>query len=183
MVSDQPSLWAMHDHLMRWDPIVHATVDETCCKVFNLTFDQMLLRNPRFIAEQTPRHVPAPSILVPALHLVFDTFGDALDVKTKLPLFNAEACHKADAVLELARQGYLSDIDGVSLYERAGIDKYGLQKWKCLRGTNNVEGGPYGDIYRKFGALHGTSQLTNNIYILLLILLNWKLVPDSQLTV
>ena len=26
---------------------------------------------------------------------------------------------------------------------------------KCVRGTNKVEGGPHGDIYRKFGALHG----------------------------
>ena len=40
------------------------------------------------------------------------------------------------------------------MYEKAG-DVYGLQKWKCVRGTNNVEGGPHGDIYRKFGALHG----------------------------
>ncbi|PBK95025.1 hypothetical protein ARMGADRAFT_1028461 [Armillaria gallica] len=41
------------------------------------------------------------------------------------------------------------------LYEKAGIDQFGLQKWRCLWGTNKVEGGPYGDIYRKFGALHG----------------------------
>ena len=125
-------LRAMRDHLMRWDPAIHATVDETCRRVFKLSFDQMLLRNPHFIAERTPCHVPALSILVPALCLVFDTFGNALDVKTNLPLFNAEAHRKANAVLELARQGYLSDIEGVSLYERAGIDKYGLQKWKCL---------------------------------------------------
>ena len=150
-----PFLRAMRDHLMRWDPVIRATVDETCRKVFKLSFDQMLLQNPRFIAERTPRHVPAPSILVPALRLVFDTFGNALDVKTNLPLFNAEAHRKANTVLELARQGYLSDIEGVSLYERAGVDKYGLQKWKCLQGINNVEGGPHGDIYRKFGALHG----------------------------
>ncbi|KAF8958387.1 hypothetical protein BDZ97DRAFT_2047280 [Flammula alnicola] len=150
------------DHLLRWDPIARASVDETCRKVFNLTFDQMLIQNPRFIAERTPRHVPAPSILVPALHLVFETFGNALDVKTNLPLFNADAHHKAKAVLVLARQGYLSDIEGVSLYERAGIDKYGLQKWKCLRGTNNVEGGPHGDIYQKFGALHAGPRLTVN---------------------
>ena len=26
---------------------------------------------------------------------------------------------------------------------------------KRLRGTNNVKGGPHGDSYRKFGALHG----------------------------
>ncbi|KAH9478811.1 Werner Syndrome-like exonuclease [Psilocybe cubensis] len=147
-------LRAMRDHLMRWDPKIRVTVDEACQKHFNLTFEQMLLRNPRFIAERTPRYVPSPSILVPALKLVFETYGNALDVKTGLPLFSADAQQKANAVIELAREGYLSDIEGVVLYERAGIDKYGLQKYKCLRGTNNVEGGPHGDIYRKFGALH-----------------------------
>ena len=117
----------------------------------------MLVRNPRFIAERTPRYVPPPSVLVPALTHVFKTFGDAIDVKSGAPLFSSEARKKANAVLELARQGYLSDVEGVALYERAGVDKYGLQKWKCLRGTNNVEGGPHGDIYRKFGALHGAN--------------------------
>ena len=62
---------------------------------------------------------------------------------------------KAAAVQELACQGYLSDVPDIPMYEGAGIDQYGLQKWKCLRGTNKVEGGPHGDIYQKFGALHG----------------------------
>lgn len=122
----------------------------------------MLIRNPRFIAVRTPRFVPPPSVLVPALQHVFDTFGDALDAKTGIPLFNKEAKKKADAVVELARQGYLSDVDGIAMYESAGMDKYGLQKWKCLRGTNNVEGGPHGDIYRKFGALNAGPRLSVN---------------------
>jgi len=79
--------------------------------------------------------------------------------KKNEPLFSKQAWIKAKAVLELAHQGYLSDIDGVPMYEKAGIDKYGLQKWRCLQGTNNVEGGPHGDIYHKFGALDGKSFL------------------------
>jgi CRISPR-associated Cas5-like protein len=148
-------LRALRDHLMRWDPAVQAVVDETCRRIFKLTFDEMLVRNPRFIAARTPRHVPPPSVLVPAIQHVYRTFGNALDAKTSLPLFSKQAWLKANAVLELAREGYLSDVNGVVLYEKAGIDKYGLQKYKCLRGTNKVEGGPHGDIYRKFGALHG----------------------------
>ena len=148
-------LRALRDHIMRWDPKYRGLVDQTCRDVFKLTFDQMLARNPRFIAERTPRYVPPPSVLVASITHVFNTFGNALDAKTNLPLFTAQAWEKATAVLELARQGYLSDNPGVVLYEKAGVDKYGLQKWKCLRGTNNVEGGPHGDIYRKFGAVHG----------------------------
>jgi hypothetical protein len=120
-----------------------------------MTFDQTLARYPRFIAARTPRYVPSPSVLVPALKHVFDTFANLVDATSGSPLFNNVARQKAAAVLELAREGYLSDIDGIVLYEKAGIDKWGLQKYQCLWGTNKVEGGPHGDIYRKFGALNG----------------------------
>ncbi|KAF8190775.1 hypothetical protein BJ912DRAFT_1058509 [Pholiota molesta] len=138
---------SLRDHIMQWDPKIRAT---------------MLVRNPRFIMERTPRYVPPPSILVPAISHVFNTFGNASDAKTGAPLFNKVAWQKANAVLDLARQGYLSDNTDIVLYEKAGVDKHGLQKWKCLRGTNNVEGGPHGDIYRKFGALHAGPRLTVN---------------------
>ena len=150
-------LSSLRDHLMRWDPAIRAIVDKTCQKVYNISFDEMLLRNPRYIKARTPRYVPVPSVLVPAIEHVYNMYRNALDAKTNTPLFSKQAWQKANAVLELARQGYLSDLEGVVLYERAGIDKHGLQLWKCLRGTNKVEGGPHGDIYRKFGALHGKS--------------------------
>lgn len=146
---------ALRDHIMRWDPAIRKNVDATCRRVFNLSFDQMLARSPRYIMERTPRYVPPPSVLVPAIRHVFDTFGNARDAKTGAPLFNDTAWQKAHAVLDLARQGYLSDNSDIVLYEKAGVDENGLQKWKCMRGTNSVEGGPHGDIYRKFGALHG----------------------------
>ena len=148
-------LRTLRDHIMRWDPTARATVDRVCCTVFQLSFDQMLIRNPRFIAAHTPHYVPPPSVLVPAIQKVANTFGNSLDAKTGLPLFSKLAWAKMDAVVDLARQGYLSDMDGVILYEKAGVDKYGLQKYRCMRGTNNVEGGPHSDIYKKFGALHG----------------------------
>jgi hypothetical protein len=148
-------LRALRDHVLRWDPVSRSNVDQACRRHFNLTFDQMLARNPRFIAERTPRHVPSPSILVAAIEHVYQMFENAIDAKTGAPLFTEQLRAKADAVLELAREGYLSDVIGVPMYEKAGVDRYGMQKWKCLRGTNNVEGGPHGDIYRKFGALHG----------------------------
>ena len=148
-------LRALRDHVLRWDPVSRSNVDQACQRHFNLTFNQMLARNPRFIAERTPRHVPSPSILVSAIEHVYQMFEKAIDAKTGALLFTEQLRAKADAVLELAREGYLSDVIGVPMYEKAGVDRYGMQKWKCLRGTNNVEGGPHGDIYRKFGALHG----------------------------
>ena len=155
-----PFLCALRDHMMRWDPAIRKTVDKVCRRVFDLTFDQMLLKNPCFIAARTPCHVPAPSVLVPAIKHVYETFGDALDVRTQQPLFSELAWQKANAVLDLAQEGYLSDLDGITMYEKDGFDQYGLQKWKCIRGTNKVEGGPHGDIYRKFGALNGMYCIT-----------------------
>ena len=147
-------LRALRDHMLHWDPVAREQVDKVCCKSFHITFDQMLQRNPRWIKERTPRYAPSPSVLVRAIQFVINTFANAVDARGN-PLFSKLTGQKANSVLELAREGYLSDIQDVALYEKAGVDKYGLQKWKCTRGTNSVEGGPHGDIYRKFGALHG----------------------------
>ncbi len=147
-------LHALRDHIMQWDANARQKVDQVCHKHFNLTFDEMLAQNPHFIAERTPHHIPAPSVPVPAIEHVYSMFNKAIDAKTESPLFTKQVGLKAAAVLKLVCGGFLSDIDDVAMYEKAGIDKYGLQKWKCLRGTNNVEGGPHGDIYCKFGALH-----------------------------
>ncbi|KAK6981231.1 hypothetical protein R3P38DRAFT_3234489 [Favolaschia claudopus] len=155
-------LHALRDHIMRWDPSARGRVDKVCREVYGLTFDQMLARNPDYIKRRTPRHVPSPNVLVPMIQHIFNTFGNALDAKTQQPLFSPTAWQKANAVLELLREGYLSDLPGVAMYEHAGVDKHGLNLYKCLRGTNNVEGGPHGDIYRKFGALHAGPRLTVN---------------------
>ena len=56
------------------------------------------------------------------------------------------------------------------LYEHVGIDKHGLQLWKCLHGTDKVEGGPHGDIYRKFGA-HPFCSTTSQMLLMVLSLM------------
>ncbi|KAF7340497.1 3'-5' exonuclease domain-containing protein [Mycena sanguinolenta] len=155
-------LRTLRDHMMRWDPVIRARVDEVCRRVFKMGFDAMLLRHPRWIKTRTPRYVPAPSVLVPAIQHVYNVFGNARDAESGLPLFNKAGWQKANAVLELAREGYLSDPIGVVLYEKAGVDEHGLTLFNCTRGTNKLEGGPHGDIYRKFGALHAAPRLTVN---------------------
>ncbi|KAF5325696.1 hypothetical protein D9611_000435 [Ephemerocybe angulata] len=150
-----PFLRTLRDHILRWDPEARKQVDKICKKVFNLSFEAMLARNPRWITKRTPRYIPAPSVLVAAIEHVYSVFSNAKDAKTGEALFTPAVWEKANSLLELARLGYFSDLDDVPMYEKAGFDNHGLQLWKCLRGTNNVEGGPHGDIYRKFGALNG----------------------------
>jgi hypothetical protein len=140
---------------MRWDPELRLVVHKVCRQEFNVSIEVMLIRDPKFIKEHVPRYVPPHSVLIPAIRHVYDAFGNALDAETGRPLFDKKAWEKANAVLELARAGYLSDIPGVLVYERAGVDEYGPWKWTCRRGSNKLEGGPHSDIYRKFGALNG----------------------------
>ncbi|KAJ7814567.1 hypothetical protein B0H13DRAFT_1924776 [Mycena leptocephala] len=98
------------------------------------------------VDERTPRYVPPPNDLVPVIQHIYDVFGNALDAETQQPLFSKNAWQKANAV-----------------YEKAGVDEHGLDKWTCRLGTNKVEGERHGDIYRKFGALHGSwARLTVN---------------------
>ncbi|KAJ7667374.1 hypothetical protein B0H17DRAFT_1142779 [Mycena rosella] len=131
---------------------------------FGISFEvSMLSRHPDYIKRRTPRYVPPPrSVIVPAIEHIFNSYGNALDAQSGSPLFSEKTWQKANAVLELARQGYLSDIQGVPMYEKAGVDNHGLQKYDCKRGSNKVEGGPHGDIYRKFGALNAGPRLTVN---------------------
>ncbi|KAJ7865451.1 hypothetical protein B0H14DRAFT_2573877 [Mycena olivaceomarginata] len=46
---------------------------------------------------------------------------------------------KANAVLDLAREGYLSETVGVVLYEKAGVDQRGLTLFNCTRGPNKLQ--------------------------------------------
>ncbi|KAJ7925682.1 hypothetical protein B0H13DRAFT_2266228 [Mycena leptocephala] len=140
-------LRTLRDHMMRWDPAIRAKVDKIC-------LDQK--------ANSPLYNIPPPSILVPAIEHVFNFFGDARDAESGQPLFNNVAQQKAQAILELAGEGYLSDPHGVVLYEKAGVDQHGLDLWHSKRGTNKVEGGPHGDIYRKFAALRASVRLTVN---------------------
>lgn len=157
-----PFLRALRDHIFRWDPDARRRVDQVCRERFGLSFEAMLARNPDFVTKRTPRFIPSPSVLVAAIEHVYSVFENTKDAKTGEVLFTPLVREKAKSLLDLAREGYFSDLEDVPMYEKAGIDKYGLQKWRCLRGTNNVEGGPHGDIYRKFGALNGA--LTVRIY-------------------
>ena len=86
-------------------------------------------------------------------------------MKTNTPLLSKQAWQKANAVLELASQDYLSDLKGVVLYEQAGMDQHSFQLWKCLCDTNKVEGRPHGDIYCKFDAVNGKSHCHNMSFL------------------
>ncbi|CEP10632.1 hypothetical protein [Parasitella parasitica] len=62
-------------------------------------------------------------------------------------------------VTQSIRLGHLSDPVGVPLYFRVKEDKFGLTIYRCVRGTNSVEGGIHTNIIRKFGFYNASPDL------------------------
>lgn len=140
----------MRDIFFQWDPEVFKTVAQRCKEVLKVPIEVMIRRKFDWVTKWVPRRIPPPSILAKPLEQLFNEFGHLVDAKTQKTLFNEAAWKSAKPVVELAKSGCLTDVPDVAMYEKAGIDKNGFQKYRCLRGANKVEGGPHADIYRKF---------------------------------
>ena len=82
-----PFYCTLQNHIMRFDHESRKKVDSVCRKSFNLSFDQMLERSPRWVAERTPCYIPPPSVLVIAIQHVYAMFADAKDARTGDVLF------------------------------------------------------------------------------------------------
>ncbi|KAJ7194292.1 hypothetical protein GGX14DRAFT_378125 [Mycena pura] len=106
---------------------------------------------PKWLWRHCRRTVPPPEELYPLVHRVFMLYGPLKDAKTGLPLFNAAAWKIAKNILELVRNGYVSDVPGVVLYYLLGFDATagGLPIYRCIRGTNMVEGGVHTHLRAK----------------------------------
>ncbi|KAJ7205539.1 hypothetical protein GGX14DRAFT_568874 [Mycena pura] len=117
----------------------------------NLTWADMLRYKPKWLWRHCRRTVPPPEELYPLVHRVFMLYGPLKDAKTGLPLFNAAAWKIAKNILELVRNGYVSDVPGVVLYYLLGFDAKagGLPIYRCIRGTNMVEGGVHTHLRAK----------------------------------
>ncbi|KAG6808759.1 hypothetical protein H0H92_002998 [Tricholoma furcatifolium] len=108
-----------------------------------VTWDHMLRYNSSWLWRRCRRIVPPPEELYTLVHDVFMTWGPLKDAKTGLSLFNKAAWKVSKNILELVLHGYVSDPPSVSLYYIIGLDKRadGLPIYRCIRGTNLVEGG------------------------------------------
>ncbi|KAJ6545861.1 hypothetical protein DFH09DRAFT_1321402 [Mycena vulgaris] len=117
----------------------------------NLTWADMLRYKPKWLWRHCRRTVPPPEELYPLVHRVFMLYGPLKDAKTGLPLFNVAAWKIAKNILELVRNGYVSDVPGVALYILLGFDAKagGLPIYRCISGTNMVEGGVHTHLRAK----------------------------------
>ena len=150
--------WAFRDAIFVPDPLAKEQVSRVLLAK-GTTFDKQLASNPAWVHARVPRRIPTPQKLYPILRQLFAEYEDLLDARTKKPLFDSTAKEKKEGVLKDVLEGYLSDPPGIELYIAVGKDKDGLVVYRCLRGTNSVEGGVHQNIIRMFQSFNASPQL------------------------
>ena len=116
-----------------------------------LTFEERLDSNPDWIFERVRRFIPEPHTLEQQIKNVVELYKDKIDANTGKVLLDEAALKDVDAVVDGVRKGYYSDPPNESLYYEIGSDfNTGLKRYRCIRGTNSVEGSVHQKLARKF---------------------------------
>lgn len=141
-----------------------AAVDAALARL-HLSYETQIRTRPHWVLARVRRYVPAPEILLPRVAAVIKVYGTRKDVKTGQPLFNRKAWDVARNVLENIRLGYFSDPPDVNLYFCMRRDKYGLNVYRCARGTNAVEGGVHQNLIRRFSSFNISPRHACNLLL------------------
>lgn len=126
-----------------------------------ITWDRMVKARPSWISKRIRRTIPPPKQLYPVVAALFSHYGNSLDLKTGLKLFDKQCQSQAAKILDAISKGHISDPVGVPLYYTRRIDEFGLPVYRCVRGTNSLEGGVHTNIIRKFSMYNASPRLTN----------------------
>ncbi|KAG6891629.1 hypothetical protein C0992_001314 [Termitomyces sp. T32_za158] len=141
-----PFAQALRDSLLIPHPEDKARI-EAWLATRDLCWNDVLRLNPTWLWRRCRRTIPPPEILFPLVYDVFMTWGPLKDAKAQLTLFNDAAWKIAKNILELIRNGFISDPPGIPLYYIIGLDANGLPIYRCIRGTNSVEGGVHTHLH------------------------------------
>lgn len=126
----------------------------------NATFEEELEIRPEWILRRARRRVPPPTELYSRVKTVLDKFSALPNTPTGIPLLTAGAKKSAPEVLELIRRGFVSDPPDIELYVEQGRDADGLPLYRCLRGTNAVEG-LHSKLIKRFTAFNADPELVD----------------------
>lgn len=152
--------WAFRDALFVPDPVIKARIIEVlAARNPSTTYEEVLAKNPKWLFQRLPRRIPPPNELYPVIKELFDTYGHLIDAATGKPLFDEQVWQRAKGVLQAIRDGYVSDPADVELYVKESVDSEGLDKYRCLRGTNSVEGGCHQNLIRIFQCFNASPQI------------------------
>jgi hypothetical protein len=125
---------------------------ESVLRSKGLSFKEQYERNPSWILKRVRRKIPPPELLEKRIDAVVDRFKDDKykDPSTKKPLLSKEALASIKDQMDHVKKGCLSDIEGFSLYYIKGYDSEKLPLYRCIRGTNDLEGGVHQKLREKF---------------------------------
>lgn len=138
-----------------------ALVEQHLKKVKNTTWEDMMLKKSEWLLKRVRRYIPPPNVLYPRVKELFDTLGESVCSKSGNKLFDNKCKKAAKSALDLIKKGYVSDPLDVPMYYYANTDSYGLPTYRCIRGTNSVEGGVHMNMIRKFGSYNASPELTD----------------------
>lgn len=112
------------------------------------TYEQLRNQDSLWVSQRCKHIIPAPEKLYPLVSRVFRTYGPMIDPTSKKPLFSLDNWKTAKNILDLIRNGFVSDPPGIALYTMIGLDKKngGLPRYRCSHGTNATEGGVHKHI-------------------------------------
>ena len=82
-----------------------------------------------------------PEDLIQPVYDVLLTYGPIKCADSKKPLFDEQSWNEAKNFLETIAKGYVSDPPNMSMYYPRYRDADGLVVYRCIRGTNILEGG------------------------------------------
>ena len=107
------------------------------------TFEQLQAKRPDWLWRHCCHIIPPPSLLFPLVEKIFLTYEPLKDAATGLTLFASHHWKTAKQILELIRQGFISDPPGIPFYTIICLDSAAgkLPIYRCSRGTNFTEGG------------------------------------------
>jgi hypothetical protein len=151
----RPFAHALRDAIFLPDPEDKVAVEAVLAKK-NISFEQKVLYKSDWVWQRVKWLVPPSEILTPHVMHVLQKFGPLKDAVMGEPLFNSASWEKARNVIENVRMGYFSNPPGVSFYTFQHKDKDGLSVYRCMCGTNNVEGGIHQNIVRRFGSFNAS---------------------------
>ncbi len=92
---------------------------------------------------------------------LFESWANVVCKVTGQKLFTMESHQKSQSILLEVKKGWISDPIGISVYHLEGVDKYGLNIYHCIRGTNSVEGSVHNPIQRSFASMNASPELAD----------------------
>src|SRR6266566_580904 len=109
------------------------------------------------------RVIPPPETILEPVYNVLAQYGVLKCAATGDPLFDKQAWNEASNFLTVIGKGYLSDPQSLSMYQAQRRDKHGLMVYRCVRGTNSLEGGIHQNVIRRFGAYNASPEFACNL--------------------